>query len=144
MPCSDSYKDHISSKDAEILHQRKAKLNQLRGLTSEEGPEVGGSETSSNFGRLELGSTYEWSDSSSLSDRTDSDFHDTIEAIREEAARIDTIMALDQLDTMKQELQMQKKIVEASKCMCSQQRSYHPVNQTNFLEPLHCRTPGGS
>lgn len=33
-----------------------------------------------------------------------SDLHDSIEAIREEASRVDTVMALNQLDTMRQEL----------------------------------------
>lgn len=121
----DSYQDHIASRDAAILLMRKAELNQRRGITTaaaavscEEDTTEAESTMSSHFGRLELGSTYEWSDSSSLSDPSEpssGDLHDTMEAIREEAARIDTIMALDQLDTTKQELQMQKKIVEASK-----------------------------
>jgi hypothetical protein len=38
-----------------------------------------------------------------------SDLHDAIEAIREEASRVDTIMALNQLDTMRQELDTVKR-----------------------------------
>eukprot|EP00977_Amphora_coffeiformis_P010520 scaffold2476_cov193-Amphora_coffeaeformis.AAC.15 len=109
-----SYKQFLTNEDQLILQLRKAELNHRRGLSCEDDEtDPSQSETGSNFGRLELGSTYEWSDSSSLSSPMEGDFHDSIEAIRQEAARIDTIMALDQLDTMKQELNSVKKILEA-------------------------------
>ena len=104
----------LSKHDAVIIKLRRAELNSLRGLPSEEDQKTESiSETSTDFGRLELGSTYEWSESSSLSSPLENDIYDSIEAIREEAARIDTIMALDQLDTMKQELGSVKKILDA-------------------------------
>ena len=109
-----SYKQLLTKQDNVILQIRKAELDHRRGLSCDDDEtEPSQSETSSNFGRLELGSTYEWSDSSSLSSPLESDFHDSIEAIRQEASRIDTIMALDQLDTMKQELNSVKRILEA-------------------------------
>ena len=112
---TDSYEQMLANHDAVIIKLRRAELNRLRGLsTSDEDHKTEAvSETSSDFGRLELGSTYEWSENSSLSSPLEGDFYDSIEAIREEAARIDTIMALDQLDTMKQELGSVKKILEA-------------------------------
>lgn len=108
------YKQLLSNHDKAILQLRKAELNHLRGVSSstdEDTEDVNG-DVSSNFGHLELDSTYAWSDcsdSSSISGQMDGDVHDSIEAIRVEASRIDTIMALDQLDTMKQELNSIKK-----------------------------------
>ena len=63
----DCYKDHLPNIDSAILHIRKVELNQRRGLSCDEKVETR-SAASSNFGHLELGSTYQWSDSSSLSD----------------------------------------------------------------------------
>lgn len=109
-----SCKQLLTSQDTSILQLRKAELNHRRGLSCDDDQtEPAGSEVTSEFGRLELGSTYEWSESSSLSSPMEGDYHDSIEAIREEAARIDTIMALDQVDTMKEELVSVKKILEA-------------------------------
>lgn len=109
-----SYEQTLSKHDAVIIKLRRAELNNLRGLPTDEDQKTESiSETSTDFGRLELGSTYEWSESSSLSSPLENDVYDSIEAIREEAARIDTIMALDQLDTMKQELGSVKKILDA-------------------------------
>lgn len=112
----DSYKQLISNQEA-FLQIRKAEWNRLRGIPCDDEKAQPGSEVSSNFGWLELGSTYEWSgsESSSIPSFSQNEFHvhDSIEAIREEAAKIDTIMALDQLDTIKQELGSVKKILQA-------------------------------
>lgn len=111
-----SYEEMITNHDAVLLKLRRAELNSLRGISSDEDHKtetISISEASTDFGRLELGSTYNWSESSSLSSPVEGEYYDSIEAIREEAARIDTIMALDQLDTIKQELGSVKKILEA-------------------------------
>jgi hypothetical protein len=121
MGSATSYEQIISNQEA-FLKVRKMELNRIRGVPTEDEKTDLVSEVSSNFGFLELGSTYAWSGSGSESASSSSssllpspprsDFHESIEAIREEAARIDTIMALDQLDTIKQELGSVKKVLK--------------------------------
>lgn len=56
---------------------------------------------------FELDSAHMWSDGDDDSlppEGVSSGIHASIEAIREEASRVDTVMALDQLDTLQQEL----------------------------------------
>jgi len=56
--------------------------------------------------------SYAWTDDDDYSDPLESinrAFHDSIKAIQEEASRVDAIMAIDQVDTLKQEVRAVKR-----------------------------------
>jgi hypothetical protein len=62
------------------------------------------------FIQPELDSDCSWDDYySDIVEEKDDDIQHSIDAIKEEASRIDTILAMDQLDTMKQELDEMKR-----------------------------------
>lgn len=72
----------------------------------------GNSESHSGWhATFESGAANVWSDSDEASLRAPpgSDLHDSIEKIREEASRVETAIALDQLDTLKNELESLRK-----------------------------------
>ena len=107
----------IQRQASTMVQFRKSEMTELTAVeTTEESQkeEDDDSDSHSWHAAFELGSHHVWSDSDETlvpAASPGSDLHDSIEAIREEASRVDTAIALDQLYTLKNELESLRKQV---------------------------------
>ena len=109
----------VSSSLEEIIRQQTQALEEFRGddlihlgdiqeeTSMEEEDDLSCSQSSGRHEAYELDSTHVWSECEDCG--SGKDVHGSIKAIKEEASRVDAVIALDQLDTMKEELENLRK-----------------------------------
>ena len=109
---SSTLQSMIQRQASTMVELRKSEMTEITAVETTEDSKCDSEEQSACQAAFELGSTHVWSESDETSlpaVSPGSDFHDSIEAIREEASRVDAAIALDQLDTMRSELESLRK-----------------------------------
>ncbi|KAL7559489.1 hypothetical protein ACA910_010305 [Epithemia clementina (nom. ined.)] len=109
---SSTLRSMIQRQASTMVELRKSELTAITAAETTEESKCDSESHSGWHAAFQLGSSYIWSDSDDTSlpaASPGSDLHDSIEAIREEASRVDTAIALDKLDTLKNELNSLRK-----------------------------------